>query len=181
MNSIQEVYEKINTCTACSLHKNRITDFIYRGNKEAKIILIGEAPGATEQEMGLPFVGRSGRLLDRLLIKSGLDPQNDVFISNIVKCRPTDNRKPFYDEILKCCSFLLREIELVKPSLIITLGKTSGDWFNNYKAYDINKYYKEKKWLPLYHPSYLLRRNNEIINWVAALKKVLKGEFNGFS
>ena len=173
MNSINEIYEQINSCTACKLYKNRKIDYIYRGNQKAKIMLIGEAPGETEQNEGIPFVGRSGKLLDSLLEKAGLDIYEDIYITNIVKDRPPDNRKPFYDEIVRCAPFLLHEIEIIQPKLIITLGKSSGDWFNQYKEYEINHYYEDKKWLPLYHPSYLLRRRDKIDDWLKALKECL--------
>jgi uracil-DNA glycosylase len=173
MNSIEEIYKKINKCELCNLHKNRIKDFSYRGNKDAPIFLIGEAPGKEEQKNGVPFCGRSGKLLDKLLIKAGLDIEKDIYISNIVHCRPPNNRKPFYDEVVSCFPFVLSEMEVVSPKLIITLGKTSGDWFNNYHEYEINKYYKEKKWLPLYHPSYLLRKNDQVELWLKSLESCL--------
>jgi uracil-DNA glycosylase len=178
MNSILEVYEQINSCEKCQLYKQRITDYIYRGNKDASIVLIGEAPGEQEQKGGTFFIGRSGKLLDKMLEKVGLDIHNDVYITNIVKDRPPDNRKPFYDEIIRCENFLKKEIEIINPKLITTLGKTSADWFSGGNEYKINTYYQERKWIPLYHPSYLLRRRDYIEPWIKALKQAIELTFN---
>jgi DNA polymerase len=138
---------------------------------------IGEAFGANEQRYGKPFIGRSGKLLDLLLLESGILPEKDIYITNVVKDRPVEkdkDRKPFFDEIKACEEYILKEIEILNPKLIITFGKTSGDWFNNYDPYDINHFYKEKKWLPLYHPSYLLRSRSEIPKFVEAIKNTLR-------
>jgi uracil-DNA glycosylase family 4 len=142
-------------------------------------MMVGEAPGGEEQRGGKPFIGRCGKLLDDLLQKVGLDPERDVYITNLVKDRPIDSitgkdRKPFFDEITACFPFLCEEMEVISPKLLITLGKTSGDWYSNYGEYEINTYYPKKKWLPLYHPSYLLRSRSEIDPFVEALENTLK-------
>jgi DNA polymerase len=173
MNTVDDIFQRINLCNKCSLHKNKLVRYSYRGNEKASIMLIGEALGKKEQEEGFPFVGRSGKLLDKMLAVLGLT-ENDVFITNVVCCRPPENRKPFYDEIVVCSTFLCEQIELIKPRLIITLGKTAGDWFSNYKEYKINTYYKERRWLPVYHPSYLLRKRSEIKNFIVAFKEALE-------
>jgi DNA polymerase len=140
--------------------------------------LVGEAPGRTEQEKGFPFIGRSGRLLDYLL-QQIVDIQKDIYITNLVKDRPIDyvtgkDRKPFYDEIIVCAPYLMKELKILKPALVVTLGRTSGDWFSNYGDYEINKYYPERKWLPLYHPSYLGRNRSEIPKFFEILKNTLE-------
>jgi uracil-DNA glycosylase len=121
--------------------------------------------GKEECEIGLPFVGRSGKLLNKMLEQSNINDWDDVYISNIVKCRPIDygtgkDRKPFFDEISLCEEYIKEELKIIEPNLIITLGRTSSDWYSNYinhKGYDINEFYTEQKWFPTYHPSYLLR------------------------
>lgn len=176
--NLSDVYNEVNKCEKCGLCKNRITNYLFRGRPESRIIVIGEAPGRDEQSMGKPFIGRSGRLFDTLVKSIGKITNEDMYITNIVKDRPIGpdgkDRKPFYDEIKACESYILEEINIIKPKLIITLGKTSGDWFNEYEPYEINHYYKEKKWLPLYHPSYLLRNRKEITNFMKALKNTLE-------
>jgi len=174
-----EVFAKVNSCNKCKLCKNRLVDYSFRGNELAKIMLIGEAPGSKEQETGRFFVGRSGKLLDKCLLACRIDPANDVYITNVVKDRPIDkqtgkDRPPFFDEVAACAPYLKEEIEIVKPILIITLGKTAGDWFANYEAYEINKYYPDKKWLPLYHPAYLHRVKEELPKFLRALADTLK-------
>jgi uracil-DNA glycosylase len=178
-NSLLNLYAKVNTCTKCKLCKNRMADYSFRGNELAKIMLIGEAPGSTEQETGRFFVGRSGKLLDKCLLACKLDPANDVYITNVVKDRPIDkltgkDRPPFFDEVSACAPYLKEEIEIIKPILIVTLGKTAGDWFSDYGEYEINKYYPEKKWLPLYHPAYLGRIKEEVPKFLRALADTLK-------
>jgi uracil-DNA glycosylase family 4 len=116
--------------------------------------------------VGFPFVGRSGKLLDRMLADAGLDVWKDIYVSNIVKCRPIEyetnkDRKPLFDEVSLCENFIIEELKTINPQLIITLGRTSSDWYSrfisNKISYDINVFYEEQKWLPTYHPSYLLR------------------------
>jgi DNA polymerase len=174
-----EVYSKINACEKCKLCKNRLVNYGFRGNELAKIMLIGEAPGSQEQETGRFFVGRSGQLLDKCLLAVRLDPANDVYITNVVKDRPIDkltgkDRPPFFDEVSACAPYLREEIEIVKPILIVTLGKTAGNWFADYGEYEINIYYRDKKWLPLYHPAYLARSREEIPKFLRTLADTLK-------
>lgn len=174
INSLKEIYKNIVSCEKCGLCKTRNKAVTFRGNPKSKIMIIGEGPGATEDEKGIPFVGRSGKLLDKMLIEIFLDIEEDIYISNIVKCRPPNNRNPFFDEIQKCQDYILNEIILIKPRLIITLGRVPGDWFARYKEYNIYTFYERKLWLPMYHPSYLLRQSNEKKEeWKNALRKIL--------
>lgn len=144
---------------------------------------VAEALGQTENEIGLPFVGRSGKLLDKMLQEAGLDIWKDIYVSNIVKCRPIDldtgkDRKPFFDEISLCDCFLKEELKIINPNLIITLGRSSSEWYSHYieqKGYDINIFYEDKKWLPTYHPSYLLRTGlKDAPAFIHILKDTLK-------
>jgi len=176
MNSFSEIYENINKCDKCHLHGERLVPYYYRGSENASIVFIGEALGAEEQKQGLPFVGRSGKLLQEILDKIGLT-EDDYFITNLVKCRPPDNRNPFYDEIVICSPYLLNELKLIDPKLIVTLGKVPGDWYSNGKEYEINTYVPAKRWLPLRHPAYLLRKRSEIESFVRSLRTTI-GELN---
>jgi uracil-DNA glycosylase len=118
---LKAVYEEARTCTRCPLHKTRTTVVFGAGNADAELMFIGEAPGANEDRQGLPFVGQAGKLLDKLLVEIGLDRQ-DVFIANTLKCRPPDNRDPHPNEIEACSEYLRRQVDLIEPTVICTLG-----------------------------------------------------------
>jgi uracil-DNA glycosylase family 4 len=108
-------------CTRCSLHTTRTTVVFADGSPKARLLCVGEAPGANEDRTGLPFVGRAGKLLDRLLLSAGF-PRSEVFICNVLKCRPPGNRNPLPDEIEACSPFMLRQVELVNPTVIVAFG-----------------------------------------------------------
>jgi len=175
--NLYEVYDKVNKCDKCNLCKNKKSDCTFRGNNKARIMVIGEAPGKSEQLAGKPFIGRSGKLLDKTFTAIKIDIEKDLYITNLVKDRPIDftdgekDRKPFFDEIVTCSPFLMEEMQILKPVLVVTLGKTAGDWFSNYEPYIINKFYIDRRWLPLYHPSYLLRKRDEIKPFAKALQE----------
>ena len=118
---LKTVYEEARHCVACPLHQTRTTVVFGSGNADADLMFIGEAPGANEDKLGLPFVGQAGKLLDKLLAEIGLD-RADVFIANTVKCRPPNNRDPHPHEIDSCNGYLRRQVELIEPSVICTLG-----------------------------------------------------------
>jgi uracil-DNA glycosylase family 4 len=118
---LKTVYEEARGCVACPLHQTRTTVVFGSGNADADLMFIGEAPGANEDKLGLPFVGQAGKLLDKLLTEIGLD-RGDVFIANTVKCRPPNNRDPHPHEIESCNGYLRRQVELIEPSVICTLG-----------------------------------------------------------
>jgi len=118
---LREVYEQARVCVRCPLHQTRTTVVFGSGNADAELMFVGEAPGAEEDRLGLPFVGQSGKLLDRLLVEIGLD-RADVFIANTVKCRPPNNRDPHPNEIESCRQYLHRQVELIEPNVICTLG-----------------------------------------------------------
>jgi uracil-DNA glycosylase family 4 len=118
---LKAVLEEAQACTACQLCHTRTRVVFGAGNADADLMFVGEAPGANEDRMGLPFVGQAGRLLDKLLAEIGLDRQ-DVFICNTIKCRPPDNRDPHPHEIEACRPFLFRQIDLIEPAVICTLG-----------------------------------------------------------
>ena len=135
---------------------------VSRGNPFAKLMIIGEAPGAKEEEIGEPFVGRSGKLLDKLLQNAGIDINQDVYFCNVVKCRPPKNRRPTKIEIQENLPWLYQQIKLVNPSVIVLVGATAleailkikspisilrGEWID----------WEDKLVMPVFHPSYLLR------------------------
>jgi len=118
---LKTVFEEARGCVACQLAGSRTQVVFGAGNADADLMFVGEAPGANEDRMGLPFVGQAGKLLDRLLEEIGLE-RGDVFICNTLKCRPPDNRDPHPHEIEACRPYLLRQIELIEPTVICTLG-----------------------------------------------------------
>lgn len=121
---LKAVYEQARNCEACALHRTRTNVVFGAGNADAELMFIGEAPGANEDKMGLPFVGQAGKLLDKLLGEIGLE-RKDVFIANVLKCRPPDNRDPHPQEIEACQSYLRQQVDLIEPTVICTLGNFS--------------------------------------------------------
>ena len=118
---LKAVYEEARGCTRCQLYKTRTQVVFGSGNADADLMFVGEAPGANEDRLGLPFVGQAGKLLDKLLDEIGLE-RGDVFICNTLKCRPPGNRDPQPNEIESCHSYLRDQVELIEPKLICTLG-----------------------------------------------------------
>jgi DNA polymerase len=121
---LKAVYEEARGCTRCALHQTRTTVVFGAGNADADLMFIGEAPGANEDRMGLPFVGQAGKLLDKLLAEIELD-RKDVFVLNVLKCRPPQNRDPHPNEIEACNDYLWRQVDLIEPTVICTLGNFS--------------------------------------------------------
>ena len=149
-------------CVKCSLHKNRTQVVFGEGNKNSKILFVGEGPGVNEDIEGRPFVGRSGELLDSMLKDIGLSRDKDIYISNIVKCRPPDNRDPLPEEQEMCIQWLRNQFYLMKPKIIVALGRIAS-----LKIVDINikitkdhGIFKKKNnvWMiPMFHPAAILR------------------------
>lgn len=162
--SWDQLQARIRDCTACpQLVQNRTQTVFGVGNRQADLMVIGEAPGADEDRQGEPFVGRAGQLLNKMLIAMGF-PRDTVFIANILKCRPPNNRDPHVDEAARCESYLLRQLELLKPKLILSVGRISAQ---NLLKTDApvgrlrgKPHYFGEKQIPVvvtYHPAYLLR------------------------
>jgi DNA polymerase len=165
-HSLEETAAAALQCRKCGLCDTRKNVVFARGNPEAKLMIIGEGPGQREDETGLPFVGRAGQLLDKILESAEIDRERDVYICNIVKCRPPQNRVPTKDEADACRPYLETQISFVKPRLILLAGSTAvqgvlqvkdpisrirGKWI---------EYKNDAKVMPIFHPSYLLRNDS---------------------
>ena len=153
------------SCTKCSLSKERTNVVFGRGNPKAKIFIIGEGPGQQEDEQGLAFVGRAGKMLNKSFLSVGIDTNEDCYISNIVKCRPPNNRKPKSTEVDNCIPWLNSQIELIKPKVIVLAGSTAVQSYLNINQ-PISKIRGKWitkgniKYMPIFHPSYLLRNSS---------------------
>ena len=161
-NTLDTLKELCNNCFLCELSKSRKRVVFGKGNPKSNIIFVGEAPGATEDSMGEPFVGRAGELLTNMIERVLERPRSSVYISNIVKCRPPNNRTPTPKEALTCRPYIMKEIEIIRPKLIVALGATAFRYLTNdntpiSKARGHFFTYNSIKVLPTYHPSYLLR------------------------
>lgn len=150
-------------CTRCKLHKERTQAVPGSGPATAEVFFLGEGPGAREDELGLPFVGRSGKYLDQLLQGVGL-ARDRVFITNVVKCRPPSNRDPHVAEVEACAPYLERQIELIQPRLVVTLGRFAmGRFFSDGTISQIHgqpRRVDDTIYLPLYHPAAALYRGS---------------------
>ncbi|OUL25117.1 uracil-DNA glycosylase [Nostoc sp. RF31YmG] len=151
-----------NQCHRCGLGDNRTHAVVGRGNLKAPIMVVGEAPGQNEDETGLPFVGRSGQLLEKILASVSLSTEDDVYIANINKCRPPENRVPTTEEMAACLPYLLEQIRLVDPKIILLTGATAVKGLTGDKR-GITKIrgqwieWQGRFCMPIFHPSYLLR------------------------
>jgi len=152
------------SCTACGLAEGRTQVVFGSGAPDADVVFVGEAPGAREDEQGVPFVGRSGQLLDRLLAEELGVERSDVYIANVVKCRPPDNRDPRADEIATCRPYLSRQLDLVDPVVIITLGNfasrlllDTGTGITKLRGGDYRYGDPPRHLVPTFHPAAALR------------------------
>jgi uracil-DNA glycosylase len=160
--ALVDVRNEIGDCTRCRLHSQGRTQIVFGvGNPQADLMFVGEAPGADEDVQGIPFVGRAGQLLTRIIEAIGLT-RDDVYIANVIKCRPPGNRNPEQDEVNTCEPFLYRQIDIIKPKVIVALGTfaakallQSTDPISRLRGrtYD----YRGAKLIPTFHPAYLLR------------------------
>jgi uracil-DNA glycosylase family 4 len=157
-----ELKQAVSGCTQCGLHKSRTQTVFGVGDENADWMLIGEAPGAEEDRLGDPFVGQAGKLLDSMLAAIDLHRARNVYIANVLKCRPPGNRNPEPGEVAKCTPHLLRQIELVKPKLILAMGRFAAQTLLDTDASIASLRGKVHRYagVPLivtYHPAYLLR------------------------
>lgn len=159
---LKAVREWVGDCQRCKLAGGRRNIVFGQGNPNARLMFVGEAPGAEEDAQGLAFVGRAGQLLTDIIEKGLKIPRKDVFIANVLMCRPPDNRNPEPDEIMACQPFLEQKIDLIRPEVLVGLGKFAGQWLLK-TAEPISRLrgrvgdYKGIKVVPTYHPAFLLR------------------------
>ena len=159
---LEVLAELVRSCTKCGLSQHRKQTVFARGTGSSGVCFVGEGPGADEDEQGLPFVGKAGQLLDRMIEAMGLG-RDEVYVCNVVKCRPPDNRKPELDEMAACLPYLNEQLELIQPRVIVALGATAvqglfgttegitrlrGKW---------KTYRGQIEVMPTFHPAYLLR------------------------
>ena len=160
-DSLLKIRDDIGDCTRCKLHKARNKIVFADGNPKAKLVFVGEGPGRDEDMQGLPFVGRAGKLLTQMIEAMGLQRQ-DVYICNVVKCRPPENRLPEPDEIKTCSPFLLRQLDVVDPKVIVALGACAAQTLLQ-TTRGISHFrgqwqeFRGRKLMATYHPAYLLR------------------------
>lgn len=157
-----ELRQAVPACTACGLHKTRTQTVFGVGDENADWMLIGEAPGAEEDRQGEPFVGQAGRLLDSMLAAIGLTRADNVYIANVLKCRPPGNRNPEPQEVAKCTPFLKQQIALIRPKLIVAMGRFAAQTLLSTDASisSLRGRVYQYEGVPLivtYHPAYLLR------------------------
>ena len=160
-DTLLKIRDDLGDCKRCRLHKTRHSIVFGDGNPKAQLLFVGEGPGADEDAQGLPFVGRAGKLLTQMIEAMGLQ-RKDVYICNVVKCRPPENRQPEKDEVAECSPFLFRQIDTIAPKVIVCLGSTAaqtilqtnrgishfrGEWIE----------FRGRKLMATYHPAYLLR------------------------
>jgi uracil-DNA glycosylase len=163
-DTLLKIREDIGDCTRCKLHKGRNKIVFGDGSPKAELVFIGEGPGADEDQQGIPFVGRAGKLLTQMIEAMGLQ-RKDVYICNVVKCRPPENRAPEPDEVATCSPYLLRQVDVIQPKVIVCLGAVAaktllqttrgisqfrGQWLE----------WRGHKLMATYHPAYLLRNPN---------------------
>jgi uracil-DNA glycosylase len=163
-DTLERIREDLGECTRCRLHEQRNKIVFGAGNPRAELVFVGEGPGHDEDVQGLPFVGRAGKLLTQMIEAMGLT-REQVYICNVVKCRPPENRKPEDDEVATCSPYLYRQLDVIAPKAIVCLGGTAaqallktkdsisrfrGTWFD----------FRNTKLLVTYHPAYLLRNPN---------------------
>ncbi len=176
----EELEQSIVNCNKCKLCTNRTNIVFGVGNKEADIMMIGEGPGADEDKQGEPFVGKAGQLMNKALTGLGIK-REELYIANIVKCRPPSNRVPEQDEAEACLNYLRNQVILVKPKIIVLLGSTALKNILG-KEYSITamrgKWIEQKGiyYMPTWHPAALLRDENKKIEFWNDLKEIRKKE-----
>jgi len=176
IEELKKLEEQVKKCTKCDLCKNRTNVVFGTGDPDADLMFVGEAPGYYEDEQGEPFVGRAGQLLTKIIESIGLK-RSDVYIANILKCRPPENRNPDANEIVMCSPHLIRQIEIIRPKIICALGTFAAQTLLNTKE-SIGKLrgkffeYQNTKFLATYHPAYLLRNPGDKKKVWADIKKV---------
>ena len=178
--SLKDLNDQILKCEKCALAKTRTNVVPGEGSGDAEIMFIGEGPGKNEDEQGVPFVGAAGKLLDKLIESIGLT-RKDVYIANVVKCRPPGNRDPLPEEVEACRPWLDQQIEIIKPKLIVLLGRHSMDRFLPNQKISLDHGQPKRRngqvYFPIYHPAAALYRNGllkDLENDFQKIPKVLE-------
>jgi DNA polymerase len=160
--------KEVRLCTKCRLSQGRTQTVFGEGDVDAKIMFVGEGPGENEDLTGRPFVGRAGQLLDKMIAAMGLR-REQVYIANIVKCRPPQNRVPALDEVATCTPYLERQIEIIRPLVIVTLGRPAASYLLSNPKLTMGSVrgrwheWHQIKLMPTFHPSYVLRTYTEAV------------------
>ncbi len=176
VEELRKLEEQVKRCTKCELCNNRTNVVFGTGDPDADLMFVGEAPGYYEDEQGEPFVGKAGQLLTKIIESIGMK-RSDVYIANILKCRPPENRNPSADEIVMCSPHLIKQIEIIRPKIICALGTFAAQTLLDTKE-SIGKLrgkffeYQSTKFLATYHPAYLLRNPDDKKKVWADIKKV---------
>jgi DNA polymerase len=185
--TLELVREDLGACTRCKLHRLGRTQIVYGvGNPRAELMFIGEAPGHDEDIQGIPFVGRAGQLLTKIIEAIDL-AREDVYIANVIKCRPPENRNPEPDEVGSCEPFLFRQVQVIKPRVIVALGTfaaqtllRTNDPISRLRGKIFH--YGDARLIPTFHPAYLLRspdRKREVWEDMKKVRALLRGEDAG--
>ena len=175
---LEQINEVVKMCTKCSLCKNRTKTVFGAGNPKARVMFIGEGPGADEDMQGLPFVGKAGKLMNEAFKGLGIN-REDVYIANIVKCRPPNNRTPLKEEATACINYLRNQVMIIKPEIIVLMGNTAlknilGEEYGITKSRGKWIVKKDIKYMPTFHPAALLRDEAKKIDFWNDLKLVIK-------
>lgn len=187
-DEMSDIANLVEQCKKCDLHKTRNKPVTGEGSLDAKILFIGEAPGRNEDLKGRPFVGRAGEILDELLNSIEIK-RNEIFIANIIKCRPPENRNPLQNEIESCSKYLDKQIEIIKPKVIVTLGNFASSYiFEKFglrydkiskihgKIFRIDTIFAKLSIIPLYHPAvavYNINTKDTLIKDFKAIKDTI--------
>lgn len=188
--ALQQLVAEVNACRKCSLWRSRKNPVPGDGNIDSPMVLIGEAPGYWEDIRGKPFVGSAGKLLNKILEEAAIS-RDEVYITNVVKCRPPENRDPLPEEIEACSSYLDRQLNLIRPKVIVTLGRHSTAYIFSRisipfesiskvqgRVFEVNFWEAETYVVASYHPAaalYNVRLRGEIENTIRLAKSILKG------
>jgi uracil-DNA glycosylase len=176
--SLQLLRQEIGDCQRCRLHQSRTKLVFGDGSPTARLVFVGEAPGYDEDQQGLPFVGRAGRLLDRMIAAMGMR-RSEVYICNVSKCRPPQNRNPSADEVAACSPFLFRQIEAIQPRVICLLGNYASQTLlqttlNISQLRGKDRYWRGIPVVATFHPAYLLRNPAQKASTWSDLRRVLE-------
>ncbi len=181
---MNRITASIRSCMDCELAQSRIKAVIGAGNLDSRIVLIGEAPGRKEDESGLPFVGSAGKLLDKLLATAGI-ARDDIFIGNILKCRPPKNRRPKKTEVKQCEEYLMKQLEVISPDIIAPMGNSALSYFQERlglekqvigdvhgKVFEVDAPWGNVKMVPLYHPAAAIYRRHLLVELETDMKSI---------